>query len=143
VEESVQEDGTSADPLNFGITLVVRVGAKAPRLSPMRANVFARCAVIESVRNEMSPGKKARNVGTPLAPFGAMNIVFALWGWRAPVSVPEVVTGLPDTENTEEGSAKPTDETPPPPPPVIGTLVALVMRPKESTVPWKTWVASP
>jgi hypothetical protein len=41
VEESVQEDGTSADPLNFGITLVVRVGAKAPRESRIRAATWA------------------------------------------------------------------------------------------------------
>jgi hypothetical protein len=39
----------------------------------IRASVNARCAVMESVRNEMSPGKKALNVGTPLDPLGDMS----------------------------------------------------------------------
>jgi hypothetical protein len=93
----------------------------------------------------MSPGKKARNVGTPLDPFGEAKTWLAVWDWRAPVSVPEVVTGLPDTAKTEEGRARPTEETPPPPPPEpwIVTFVTFVRRPKLSTVICGTWEVSP
>jgi hypothetical protein len=128
VEESVQEESDSADPLNFGITLVVRVGAKAPRESWIRASVNARCADIESVRNVMSPGKKARKLGTPLAPFGDMKAWFADCDEKLAAMVPEVVIGPPVTVNTELGKVTLTEETLPPPPPMLNRTARLSPR---------------
>jgi hypothetical protein len=83
----------------------------------IRANVYARCADIESVRNETSPGKKARKPGTPLEPFGDMNAWFAACDEKLAAMAPEVVIGPPVTVNTELGKVTLTEETPPPPPP--------------------------
>src|SRR6185312_8444151 len=56
----------------------------------------------------MSAATKARNPGAAAAPdAGPANTVFAFWLAREPVSVPEVVTGEPETENIF-GSESPT-----------------------------------
>jgi hypothetical protein len=116
----------------------------ATRESWIRANVYARAEEIESVRNEMSPGRNARKLGTPLAPFGDAKTWFAACEEKLAAMVPEVVIGPPVTVNTELGKVTLTEETPPPPPPpVMATEDAVVMRPNESTVNRPTWVASP
>ena len=58
---------------------------------------------------------RPRNAGTPPPP-GAMSTSRAAWVASERASVPEEVTGEPETEKTPAGADSPTEETPPPPP---------------------------
>ena len=74
----------------------------------------------------------ARNVGVDALPVvGPAQTVFADWVASVPVSVPEEVTGEPETVMIEDGSASPTLVTVPVP---ALPLLAAVILPPASTV---------
>jgi hypothetical protein len=98
--------------------VVVPFATEELKSVPDVPNVNAATLVTVPVPIGKSAATKALKTGVPLDPSGAAKTVLAAWLVSVADNVPDVVTGLPVTENML-GSTKPTDVTVPPPPPPL------------------------